>query len=222
MGKLIAKIRRTLVATGETYKNVFRYYYPAHDGNGFTERNQTFNFSHNYIKNSYDAVIWQELPVKCKVKEGHIDTLIIDNELKIILFVEAKRISRSQISRKFSSIKDDINRLCADDFISSLPKGILINEYQHYILYLADVWYDDSEGKLDPRKGVLTDWKDKLKFENWIPKGSDVTEIGYGICQIGKPSSYKQIDKIYEKNNQEEYNLMYRLYLLPKQNQESK
>lgn len=55
--KLIKKIDKTFTDTGKTYINTFKHYYPSHNGNGFTERNQTFNFSHNYLKDGYDAVV---------------------------------------------------------------------------------------------------------------------------------------------------------------------
>lgn len=213
MKKLIEKIRKTFIDTGETYANTFKYYYPSHGENGFTERNQTFNFSHNYLKNDYNAVVWQELPVKCSEKKGHIDTLIVDNELKAVLFIEAKRISKNQISREFISIKEDIKRLCAEDFIASIPQGVVIDNYQHYILYLTDTWYNSNKRVTDPRKEWFDKWCDLNEYSGWIPENSKINEISCGICQIGKPSDHK-IDRCYTKENVEQYNIMYRLYLL--------
>lgn len=209
--ELIKKIHETFIGTRETYINTFKYYYPSHGGNGFTERNQTFNFSHNYLKNGYNAVVWQELPVKYNKKKGHLDMLIIDNELKVVLFLEAKRISKNQISSNFTSVKKDMSRLCAHDLIESIPRGKLIEDYQHYILYLADTWYNPNEKVIDPRKNLFDNWCNADEYSEWIPENSKIIEINCGKYPIGKPSDNKT-GVYYKKENTEQYNIMYRLY----------
>lgn len=213
--KLIKKIDKTFTDTGKTYINTFKHYYPSHNGNGFTERNQTFNFSHNYLKDGYDAVVWQELPVKCSQKEGHIDTLIIDNVLEVILFIEAKRITKSQISRKFTSVIEDMERLCAYDFIESIPHGALIKNYRHYILYLADTWYNADEEVKDPRRECYKKWGNTYEYSEWIPKDSKIIEVNCGVFPIGKPSDHTK-KEYYTTTNREQYNIMYRLYSIEK------
>ena len=68
--------------TVKSYERFLKDYYPAHGSNGFTERNLTFNFSHNYLLENPNAIIWQEVPLS----EGreHFDTLIIDADSKTI------------------------------------------------------------------------------------------------------------------------------------------
>ncbi len=74
-----------------SYENIFEQYYPSHGSNGFTERNLTFYFSHNYLSINCNSIIWQEVPIDNK---KHFDTLIIDNDNnnKSIIIIEAKRL----------------------------------------------------------------------------------------------------------------------------------
>ena len=61
------------------YYKIFDSIYPAHNSTGFTERNQTVNFS-KAIESLYDDVIsWFEYPVG---DNKHIDAIIINKGLK--------------------------------------------------------------------------------------------------------------------------------------------
>ena len=65
------------------YQRFLKLYYPAHGSNGFTERNLTFNFCHQYLnyhknQNTKDIIVWQEIPTanpECSKRNNHFDSL---------------------------------------------------------------------------------------------------------------------------------------------------
>lgn len=61
---------------------------------GFTERNLTFNFCHNYLdlckeKELEEGIVWQEMPIIGQSRQ-HIDSIIVHSDILILL--EAKRL----------------------------------------------------------------------------------------------------------------------------------
>lgn len=56
---------------------------------GFTERNLTFNFCHNYLDLNEEGLVWQEMPIIGQSRQ-HIDSVIVHSDTLILL--EAKRL----------------------------------------------------------------------------------------------------------------------------------
>lgn len=141
------------------YEVILKKYYPAFGSNGFTERNLTFNFCNSYLELSSDykddVIIWQEVPIKIpdtKKSNNHIDSLIIDNERKLLIFIEAKRIRNE---RTYQSLEDDIKRI-KDNYqnIPGIDNDTILKKYG---VFLTDIWTPKvKKGK----RGVL---KEKMK-----------------------------------------------------------
>lgn len=134
-------------ATVKSYEKILSKYYPAHGSNGFTERNLTFNFSNNYLLKTPDAIIWQESPLKDR---KHFDTLIIDEEKRAIIVVEAKRL---QNEKKTESIYNDFRRI-NNHFGEINLHGDKLS-YSKYGLLLIDVWISKKKGVADKRARQL-------------------------------------------------------------------
>lgn len=144
MNKIIIKVFNKTV---ESYEQILENYYPAYDSNGFTERNQTFNFSHNYLLLNPNAIIWQEVPIWNK---KHFDTLIIDNEENCIIIIEAKRLGTET---NFISIQKDFDRI-KEKHNSAVGVTDKFNEgYSLYALLLVDLWIpkENREKKLEQK-----------------------------------------------------------------------
>lgn len=142
-------IENVFLATVKSYEKVLGGYYPAHGSNGFTEKNLTFNFSHNYLLENQDAIIWQESPLE---KGKHFDTLIIDDKKKAIVVVEAKRL---QNEKKSESIYNDFRRI-NNHFKEINLHGEKLS-YTKYGLLLIDVWISKKKGTADKRARLLKD-----------------------------------------------------------------
>jgi len=169
-----------------SYENIFEQYYPSHGSNGFTERNLTFYFSHNYLSINCNSIIWQEVPIDNK---KHFDTLIIDNDNnnKSIIIIEAKRL---QSTDKFNEIEADYKKIienwCQVNKISEEP----FKAYKKYVLLLADIW-------------ILNEAVNKTKLKN------DFEEFKFDKS-LNKQKS-KEIRNM-ENYSKEKYYLMYNLY----------
>jgi hypothetical protein len=140
-------IENVFLATVKSYEKILCEYYPAHGSNGFTERNLTFNFSHNYLIENQDAIIWQESPLE---KGKHFDTLIIDDKKKVIIVIEAKRL---QNEKKSESIYNDFRRI--NDHIKEITLHGEKLSYTKYGLLLVDVWISKKKGAADKRARLL-------------------------------------------------------------------
>jgi len=130
--------------TVKSYNRFLKDYYPAHGANGFTERNLTFNFSHNYLLQNPNVIIWQEVPlIKCGGKREHFDTLIIDNENKSIIIIEAKRLGTEA---KHNSVQNDFIRIKEKyQFAKGIQDKIELG-YSLYALLLVDIWTPKEKG----------------------------------------------------------------------------
>lgn len=174
----------------EYYRKIFKTFYPAFGGNGLTERNQSFNFCRHYIEIVKDAVVWQELPIKYNIDgkeiKGHIDSLIIDHTNKIILLIEAKRITKGAAEAKVRSINKDYERLCGN---CEFPyhKNDNHNDYEIFVVILADIWCHKS--KNDTRTDIFNNWNildNKLLVSSNMnevntPCGNETYYIGYRL-----------------------------------------
>jgi hypothetical protein len=129
--------------TVKSYETLLSKYYPSHESKGFTERNLTFNFSHNYLLKNENALIWQECPLS---KGGYIDTFIIDIKNNSLIFIEAKRL---QDTKKLRSIFADYKRIKSN--YNQINRIEDFNMYQKYILLLTDVWISKIKKSYDNR-----------------------------------------------------------------------
>lgn len=203
--RLIQEIETIMNRSADYYREVFKTFYPAFGGNGLTERNQSFNFCRYYMDRVKNAVVWQELPIKYiqndKKITGHIDSLIIDHSNKVILLIEAKRITNG-VNRKIKSIKEDYNRLVGscefphqkDSEIDKKRENYSTYEgYDTYILLLMDGWYD-SNNRDTQRSKLIKEWESSKYFPD-EPK-----PLSAKVCEVGRP------------NEGETYHIAYRLY----------
>lgn len=178
------EIRKVFESMCNSYVNMFKQYYPSVRASGYSERNLTFNFCHSYLLENPNAVIWQEILIN---RGDHFDTLIIDNENKIIIIIETKRL---QSTNKMMSIIRDYNRIV--DRLSEVDR-LDPEEYTDYIDYkkcallLADIWIPPLKNNNKTR--ILS------KFE----------EVGENLIEQGK----MQINEVPTK---EAYWLLYNLY----------
>lgn len=116
MNDITEIIKETYKAVVVEYNNIFigNSYLPTKKAkqpslviNGFTERNLTFNFCHTYLKQHPNAIVWQEIPID-KVKNQHIDSIIIDKDEDLVIYLEAKRLY--DIS-SFEDLLEDFSRI---------------------------------------------------------------------------------------------------------------
>lgn len=111
------------------------------------ESNQVHRFLDAYQKTGKNIITWMELPVYQDQKSlAHIDAFIVDNDNKLIFFIEAKRFSKPA---QVESLQADVNRLFKIAHKIYLDKnrfkGLSLLEYDSYMISLADIW--DYRGK---------------------------------------------------------------------------
>ncbi|MDD2797750.1 MAG: hypothetical protein PHV20_04075 [Bacteroidales bacterium] len=194
-----AKVEEAFKGKRIDYERVFQNIYPAHGRNGFTERNQTFFFTHNYLKLRPEAICWQEVPFG---KKEHIDTLIIDGNS--VIYIEAKRISGNP---KEKEIADDLGRLLIHSYRQEITKGLCC-EKDEYILYITDIW---DEGKY--KKNVINKWVENYFLEVIYPQIERNPELHYSEIEEIKSGifSFEKINNPTE-NAIKKYNIAYSLF----------
>lgn len=219
--EIIGYVQKVFNETVESYKTILKQYFPSIKKKRFTERNQTFFFAHNYLKNNPDSIIWQELPIQFKNKKdvddkisksaGHIDTLIIDKQHSSIIFIEAKCLSKGErrIEDRLKAIQQDLDRL--DKIVMQqtdagiCPKfPVETEKYTRYILILADIW---NAGEGSESSKVLDSWclNKEIKWGKSEEKSFHISCSCEEIA-VDKGIVENTIDKQYS------YNLLYRLY----------
>lgn len=138
-------IKNIFKETVQCYNQILSKYYPAHKSNGFTERNLTFNFSSCYRKAYPKSIIWQEA---CLAGREHIDTLVIDEENKAVILIEAKRL---QGENKKESLLRDYERITNKDININGLADINSEDYSLYALMIFDVWVSKKTNEKDNR-----------------------------------------------------------------------
>ena len=146
------------------YKSIFRVLYPAKGSTGFTERNQSVNFSKAYEAYNPAAKTWYEFQFGEK-NNLHYDALIINPLSKEILLVESKRFSNP--SKKLKEVKSDITRinLSVKDYLpdfTSRIDGFL--DYTLYGVILADVWTETKA-----KNKILNTFQNHSFIETFLP-----------------------------------------------------
>ena len=144
------------------------------------ESNQVYKFMEAYKEtapNPSKVLTCMELPViigRVLHRTHHIDGFIVDNERKILFFLEAKRLSRRS---NYESLNCDVELLY--DFrryeysnLSSKScdsyKGLNLLEYDAFAICLVDIWKDKSS------------WT-KEKVEKWGPYDDFSSNPGYTL-----------------------------------------
>ena len=134
------------------------------------EFNLVHRFLDAYQKTGKNIDTWMELPVyykggKIEEQLAHIDAFIVDEDRKLIFFIEAKRFSNKD---QVTSLKDDVDRLFKlshEIYVGDGSfKGINLFEYDAYMIPLADIW--DHRGK----------WCKELA-DNWHQKAHEIESI---------------------------------------------
>ena len=110
------------------------------------ESNQVHRFLDAYQELGGNIITWTELPIYyetsgAKKPLAHIDAFILDEDRKLLFFIEAKRFSKPQQIR---SLKEDVDRLFTISHQIYVGdgsfRGFNLFEYDAYMIILADVW----------------------------------------------------------------------------------
>lgn len=124
------------------YKKILQSYYPAKRSVGFTERNQSVNFSKAIEKQYPSSFTWFEVPFEDNSR-NHFDAMVVIPENMEIFIIEAKRFSDGH--EKVISVGNDIKRINNSMNILGAIKNI--ENFENYIVYgviLADVWTETT------------------------------------------------------------------------------
>ena len=143
------------------YQKLLKKYYPAHRSTGFTERNQSVNFTRAVSAIYPMSFSWFEAAL-IKPKQ-HMDVVIFVPEIDGALLVESKRFSTPH--SKVKSVAEDIQRLCDKNNHQTLCSE-LKGEYRRckqniYGIILADVWLEND------MKNEIYDFWDNGFFEKF-------------------------------------------------------
>ena len=167
---ILKAVSETYQSVFENYKNIFldNSYLPTkkHTSlgiNGFTERNLTFNFCHSYLEKNQNAIVWQEIPFNSDdFKRQHVDSIIIDNDNKWVIYLEAKRLYGIT---HFELLLEDFRRI--KNHYSNIPLPKECHPTHKAVVLLADHYYHgECKGKM---------YKDNY-YDNYF-FGKDVIEL---------------------------------------------
>lgn len=174
-GIIVIKVSEAFKAMHRDYDNVFKMFYPSQNSNGFTERNQTFFFTKNFLSINKTAICWQEVPFG--INGEHIDTVIYLPESKSIIYVEAKRLKNGENGLDSTKLflENDVIRL-KDEL--GVTRNSIIGRFSkdekplnEYILILSDIW--EKEGS----KHTANFSKDKWCNSHWVSESLKLNEL---------------------------------------------
>ncbi len=173
------------------YQRFLRLYYPAHGSNGFTERNLTFNFCHQYLnyhknQNTKDIIVWQEIPTanpECSKRNNHFDSLIIaKNKIEnngSIFYIESKRIRNTS---RHNSLKADLTKI--QNSYKFIPDYESFQTYDKFAILLADIWILNENEDNRSRIKRQIEMEQSYLFEE-IYKGENETyHINYELHSL--------------------------------------
>ena len=157
----------------DDYRSLLKIYYPAYKRTGFTERNLTFYFCKNLLSRlparKQKPFVWMETPIRETKK--HLDALVFSPENKSVFFIEAKRIKSPSklkvIKEEIGRINDNKDAIIVDDFIN--------NNYNKYIIYLADIWPVSGSTENENKTTIYKNWKENkdsgiIEGTQWLNK----------------------------------------------------
>ncbi len=164
LNKIDIILRNSFGIMTNKYKTLLKEFYPARDGTGFTEANQSHFYVNSLVKslNDENCIEWLEFP--WSDKSTHIDAMVYSPKYKTIFYIEAKRFSN--FDKKLIEISNDIKRVISDNKEFIKDYNIEDIEFQ-YAIGLADVW-NESINKLN----LINNWENK---ENQFSKILNIT-----------------------------------------------
>ncbi len=126
----------------KSYEQTLAQVYPSWGSNGFTERNQTFNFCSQYrnLSNNAQLFIWQEMNLNNS--REHLDCVIIDGDT--IYLIETKRLKNR---KSVEAINKDMERF--ERIVLSQDKPLRgLNDSKKVVrIVLADFWLPRQKGR---------------------------------------------------------------------------
>lgn len=215
------KLRRTFENYSQCYRkelDTMGFIPWCRDNKSIHESNQVAKFMEAYKSISSDpakVITWMELPIpvshgRARPLMQHIDGFIVDNELRTLFFIEAKRLSRKD---RVCQLKEDIER------IFSIRKeiyhgdgsfrGIDLFGYDAFVIALADVWMKDD----DWHSELSSDWRSwcdsNLSTIHGSPECGELSNIlrdyflGYSALPIFDSGAYRsEIDQLNDPESQ--------------------
>ncbi|MDR0839085.1 MAG: hypothetical protein LBN99_05525 [Oscillospiraceae bacterium] len=176
------------------YTKILDNYYPAHKSTGFTERNQSVNFT-GAIESLYPgAFTWYEAPIGAGYKE-HFDAVTFDTASKKIFIIESKRFSNPE--QKLESVGRDIERIMDEDNIAAVCEHLSEKEkYTKYGVILADVWLETA-----PKKEIAEHWEVEDFFEaysNKLKLSREVKNPQFWQCGFPQVENYRLLALLFD------------------------
>ena len=172
------------------------------------EFNLVHRFLDAYQKTGENIDTWMELPVYYEGgKKGeplaHIDAFIVDQDRKLIFFIEAKRLSKNS---QLASLKKDIERVFSishNIYVGDGSfKGINLFECDAYMIPLADIW----EYRSDWCKDLAKHWAEKARDIESIYTYTLTTMVrSIDIPDEGKEETYHLVGALYPVFDSEKY-----------------
>lgn len=172
------------------------------------EFNLVHRFLDAYQKTGENIDTWMELPIYYEGgTEGeplaHIDAFIVDQDRKLIFFIEAKRLSKKS---QLASLKDDIERVFSISHKIYVGdgefKGINLFEYDAYMIPLADIW----EYRSNWCKDVAKHWaKRAIEIESIYTYTLTTMVRSINVPNEEKEETYHLVGALYPVFDSEEY-----------------
>ena len=208
LDKLDIILRNSFDIMSNKYKSLLKGFYPARDGTGFTEANQSHFYVNSLVKslNDEDCIEWLEFP--WSDKSTHIDAMVYSPMYKAIFYIEAKRFSN--FDKKLKEISNDIKRLISDN--KEFIKDYKIEDIEfQYAIGLADIW-----GESNNKNELINNWTKKenqftetLNIKDY--EDTRLTECVYKnnyhlLISYNEISEYRKIENTFWKNLHEQLN----------------
>jgi hypothetical protein len=152
-------IEDLIVISAKNFSSAVAVFYPAVDGNGFNERNISFQLAHTFVSQKEGSSAYMEVPFYNPENEKwdkHIDCFMLNKDIGI--FLEAKRLYSIE---KMQEIADDCHKLKKGvKAILNDKKQFWWNEKDKpqkiYCMVVGEVWVN---AKTDRGKNIVTWWK---------------------------------------------------------------
>jgi hypothetical protein len=209
MNEIIENIlNKSISEYTDIYRGILQKLYPAIGSSGFEERNLTNNFVNALkIASDNDSIAWFETSLQGNEK---IDATVFLPQNNSVFFIEAKRITNGKENIKLNEICSDFVRLMnPENQAKILGKWVSnIKIENKYIIYLADVWKENSITREIPNKWIenginLNDNTDKLIADK-LNKSNII------LSKVVDFSIYKR--EFQYPNSLENYNLLIFVY----------
>lgn len=165
-------IKSVIVQAAKNFANSLRYFYPAHQNNGFNERNLSYQFAKAFEERP-EACAFMEVPFQNQAAgrfDNHIDCLVFDAHITI--FIECKRLYSRE---KAESLSEDLRRMSAENTLPLLDKlcrGRAPSK-KRYRMVLVENW----------QESILNWWMARPSKINW-PRELLPKTLTYGYIEV--------------------------------------